>query len=213
VNARDRVVLDPTKLLTDGREPRGPILSSGTARRKRSGPRRALSSGVHAIAEVLLAEELGTEAHDFDALFRDAGSGVFRTLYAYTGGRRDVAEEAMAEAFARALARSDTIRDPVAWIYRTAFRIANDELRAERRRGSAPVDVEASPPELSGLMEALRTLSPSQRAAIVMRHVLDLDVAEIAKRMGTAAPTVRVHLHRGRKRLRELLGAEEVDDA
>jgi DNA-directed RNA polymerase specialized sigma24 family protein len=31
--------------------------------------------------------------------------------------------------------------------------------------------------------------------------------------MGTAQPTVRVHLHRGRKRLRELLGTEEVDDA
>ena len=168
---------------------------------------------MHAIAEVPLAEELGTEAHDFDALFRDAGSGVFRTLYAYTGGRRDVAEEAMAEAFARALARSDTIRDPVAWIYRTAFRLANDELRAERRRGPAPTDVESPPPELSGLMEALRELSPNQRAAIVMRHVLDLEVAEIAKRMGTAAPTVRVHLHRGRKRLRELLGDEEVDDA
>jgi RNA polymerase sigma-70 factor, ECF subfamily len=168
---------------------------------------------VHAIAEVPLAEELGTEAHDFDALFRDAGSGVFRTLYAYTGGRRDVAEEAMAEAFARALARSGTIRDPVAWIYRTAFRLANDELRAERRRGPVPTDVEAPPPELSGLMDALRKISPNQRAAIVMRHVLDLDVAEIAKRMGTATPTVRVHLHRGRKRLRELLGAEEVDDA
>jgi RNA polymerase sigma-70 factor (ECF subfamily) len=168
---------------------------------------------VHGIAEVPLAEELSTEAHDFDALFREAGSGVFRTLYAYTGGRRDIAEEAMAEAFARALARSDTIRDPVAWIYRTAFRLANDELRAERRRGPAPVDVEAPPPELSGLIEALRRLSPNQRAAIVLRHVLDLEVTEVARRMGTAAPTVRVHLHRGRKRLRELLGAEEVDDA
>ena len=165
------------------------------------------------MAEVPLAEQLGTEAHDFDALFRDAGSGVFRTLYAYTGGRRDVAEEAMAEAFARALARSNTIRDPVAWIYRTAFRIANDELRAERRRGPAPTDSEAPPPELSGLMEALRQLSPNQRAAIVMRHVLDLDVHEVGRRMGIAAPTVRVHLHRGRKRLRELLGDEEVSDA
>jgi hypothetical protein len=55
---------------------------------------------VQAIAEVPLAEELTTQAHDFDALFRDAGSGVFRTMYAYTGGRRDIAEEAMAEAFA-----------------------------------------------------------------------------------------------------------------
>jgi RNA polymerase sigma-70 factor (ECF subfamily) len=168
---------------------------------------------VQAIAEVPLAEERTTEAHDFDALFREAGSGVFRTLFAYTGGRRDIAEEAMAEAFARALARSGTIRDPVAWIYRTAFRLANEELRAERRRGPAPSDAEAPPPELSGLIDALRRLSPNQRAAIVLRHVLDLDVSEVARRMGTAAPTVRVHIHRGRRRLRELLGAEEVDDA
>jgi RNA polymerase sigma-70 factor (ECF subfamily) len=168
---------------------------------------------VQAIAEVPLTEERTTEAHDFDALFREAGSGVFRTLYAYTGGRRDIAEEAMAEAFARALARSGTIRDPVAWIYRTAFRLANDELRSERRRGPAPTDAEAPPPELGGLIDALRRLSPNQRAAIVLRHVLDLDASEVARRMGTAVPTVRVHIHRGRKRLRELLGAEEVDDA
>jgi RNA polymerase sigma-70 factor (ECF subfamily) len=60
-------------------------------------------------------------------------------------------------------------------------------------------------------MQALRELSPNQRAALVLRHVVDLDVAEVAARMGIAAPTVRVHLHRGRNRLRELLGAEEVD--
>jgi RNA polymerase sigma-70 factor, ECF subfamily len=168
---------------------------------------------VQAIAEVPLAEERTTEAHDFDALFREAGSGVFRTLFAYTGGRRDIAEEAVAEAFARALARSGTIRDPVAWIYRTAFRLANEELRAERRRRPAPAEEASPPPELSGLIDALRRLSPNQRAAIVLRHVLDLEIAEVAHRMGTAQPTVRVHLHRGRKKLRELLGAEEVDDA
>lgn len=167
---------------------------------------------MQAIAEVPLAEELTTEAHDFDTLFREAGSGVFRTLYAYTGGRRDIAEEAMAEAFARALAHRTTIREPIAWIYRTAFRLANEELRAERRRGRV-VEREVQPPELNGLVEALRHLTPNQRAAIVLRHVLDLDVSEVARRMGTAAPTVRVHLHRGRKRLRELLGAEEVEDA
>lgn len=167
---------------------------------------------MHAIAEVPLAEQLVTEAHDFDALFRAAGSGVFRTLYAYTGGRRDIAEEAMAEAFARALARQGSIRDPVAWIYRTAFRLANEELRAERRRGPAP-DAETPPPELTGLIEALRLLSPNQRAAIVLRHVLDLDMADVANRMGTAVPTVRVHLHRARKRLRVLLGDEEIEDA
>ena len=204
-------------------EPQGGLFRRTILREARCGSRyrggkrrrgeRPLSSGVHAIAEVPLAEETRTEAHDFDALFRAAGSGVFRTLYAYTGGRKEIAEEAMAEAFARALARRGTIRDPVAWVYRTAFRLANDELRSERRRGAASEDAESPPPELVGLIEALRRLSPNQRAAIVMRHVLDLEISEIAERMGTATPTVRVHLHRGRKRLRELLGAEEVDDA
>jgi hypothetical protein len=60
---------------------------------------------------------------------------------------------------------------------------------------------------MSELVNALRRLSPNQRAAIVLRHVLDLDTSEVARRMGTVEATVRVHLHRGRRRLRELLGA------
>ena len=153
--------------------------------------------------------------HDFAVLFRDESPGVYRTLFAYTGGRADVAEEAVAEAFARAIAHGATIRDPIAWIYRTAFRLTNEDLRRDRRRGSpeemAGAAPAVSPPELVGVVDAMRKLSPNQRAAIFLRHVLDLDVDEVARRMGTAPPTVRVHLHRGRKRLRELLGAEEVD--
>ena len=147
---------------------------------------------------------------DLDALFRSEGDGVYRTLYAFTGGRSDVAEEATAEAFARAVAPRDALRDPLAWIYRVAFRVAIDELRRDRRRAAA-VDEPVSPPELVGVIDALRRLSPNQRAAIILRHVLDLDVSEVAKRMGIAAATVRVHLYRGRSRLRQLLREEEVD--
>jgi RNA polymerase sigma-70 factor (ECF subfamily) len=147
---------------------------------------------------------------DLEALFRAEGDNVYRTLYAFTGGRADVAEEATAEAFARAIASRDRLRDPLAWVYRVAFRVAIDELRRDRRRTTL-TDAPIAPPEFAGLVEALRKLSPNQRAAIVLRHMLDLDVAEVAKRMGVAAPTVRVHLHRGRERLRELLGSEEVE--
>jgi RNA polymerase sigma-70 factor (ECF subfamily) len=162
---------------------------------------------------VLVGEEVRIAAeteHDFDRLFREEGPGVWRTIYAFTGGRRDVAEEAVAEAFARAIAYAPGIRDPLRWIYRVAFRVARDELRRERGQGPQAETVQA-PPELNGLMQALRELSPNQRAALVLRHVVDLDIAEVARRMGIAAPTVRVHLHRGRNRLRELLGAEEVN--
>jgi RNA polymerase sigma-70 factor (ECF subfamily) len=151
--------------------------------------------------------------HDFEAVFREHADGVFRTLYAFTAGRRALAEEATAEAFARAIAHAETIRDPVAWIYRAAFRIALDELRRERRDVREPEGRADDAAGLGALVHALRELSPNQRAAVVLRYEADLPVQEIARRMGTSAATVRVHLHRGRKRLRELLGAEEVDDA
>jgi RNA polymerase sigma-70 factor (ECF subfamily) len=92
-----------------------------------------------------------------------------------------------------------------------AFNVANDELRRERRL-TAPQDRAVPGPELEDLVAALRQLSPNQRAADVLRHVLDLDVREVAHRMGIAPPTVRVHLHRGRRRLRELLGTDEGED-
>ena len=151
-------------------------------------------------------------AHDFERLFRDDGPGLWRALYAYSGGRRDVADEAVAEAFARAIAYRRGIRDPLAWMYRTAFRIAAEEMRRDKAR-PATSDVTVELPELGELLNALRQLSPHQRTAIVLRFEEGLSVEEVARRMGIVSPTVRVHIHRGRKRLRELLGAEEADDA
>jgi RNA polymerase sigma-70 factor, ECF subfamily len=168
---------------------------------------------IRAVADELIeegSERAAPAPADLDALFRAEGDGVYRTLYAFTGGRADVAEEATAEAFARAVASGQQLRDPLAWIYRVAFRVAIDELRRDRHRGTL-IDAPTAPHELTGVMEALRELSPNQRAAIVLRHVLDLDIDEVARRMGIATPTVRVHLYRARARLRDLLGTEEVD--
>ena len=148
---------------------------------------------------------------DLDALFRAEGDGLFRTLVAFTGGRADIAEEATAESFARAIAHRETLRDPLAWIYRVAFRIAIDEVRREARHTAAADGGTHLPPELLGVMDALKELSPNQRAAVVLRHVAGLDTDEVAERMGIARPTVRVHLFRARKRLADLLGDEEVD--
>lgn len=157
-------------------------------------------------------DQPGTAA-DYEEVFRDAGPALWRTIYAFAAGRRDVADEAVAEAFARAMERADQIREPVAWLYRTAFRIAADDLRRERRRPAPEQDPGAVPaPGLAALVPALRRLSPGQRAAIVLHYEADLPVSEVARRMGTSAGVVRVHLTRGRRRLRELLGDEETSD-
>jgi RNA polymerase sigma-70 factor (ECF subfamily) len=153
------------------------------------------------------------ERHDLDAVFREHGSAVFRTLYAFTAGRRAIAEEATAEAFARAVAHAHRIHDPVRWIYRTAFRVAAAEMKRERGAPESAAVLDRDNAGLSELVDALRRLSPNQRAAIVLRYEADLAVDEVARRMGINAATVRVHLHRGRARLRELLSDEENDDA
>jgi DNA-directed RNA polymerase specialized sigma24 family protein len=52
--------------------------------------------------------------HDFDAIYREAAARLWRSLYAYTAGREDIAHDAMAEAFARALAPGSSILTQVA---------------------------------------------------------------------------------------------------
>lgn len=147
----------------------------------------------------------------YEQVFRDAGPALWRTIYAYAGGRGAVADDAVAEAFARAMERAGQIRDPVAWLYRTAFRIAAEELR--RRDGELDDELEAAEAAgLGALVPALRQLSPGQRAAIVLHYEADLPIQDVARQMGTTAAVVKVHLFRGRRRLRELLGQEESDE-
>jgi RNA polymerase sigma-70 factor (ECF subfamily) len=150
--------------------------------------------------------------HDYAALFGAESGRLYRSLYAYTGGRRDIAEDATVEAFARAISEGDRVRDPVRWLYRTAFRLAAAELKEDRTRGQRrdePVD----PPSLphSEVLDAIRGLSDQQRSAVVMYYLAHLPVQEVARCMGVSASSVKVHLFRARRRLRELLGDEEVE--
>lgn len=156
-------------------------------------------------------------AVDYEQVFRDAGPGLWRTIYAFAAGQREIADDAVAEAFARALERAGQIRDPVPWLYRTALRLAAADLRLGRRERRAAASGRDQPAAvtsgLGALVPALRQLSPAQRAAVVLHYEADLPVREVARQMGTSVAAVKVHLFRGRRRLRELLGAEEVDDA
>ena len=76
--------------------------------------------------------------------------------------------------------------------------------------GTDRVAIEA--PDLVDLIRALETLPAKQRAAVILHDEEGYSAAEVGDLLGIAAPTVRVHLHRGRKRLRALLGTEEDED-
>ena len=150
--------------------------------------------------------EADTAARDaLDRLWRSDGERLWRTVYSFTQDRA-VTDDAVAEAFAQCLARGDAVRHPSAWILRAAFRIAAGELKERRRFGAITTEPISLPAEAPGpLLDALRRLPQNQRAAIVLRYYVGCDTDEIAGILGSRRTTVRVHLSRGRRRLRTLL--------
>jgi RNA polymerase sigma-70 factor (ECF subfamily) len=147
----------------------------------------------------------------FDVLYREQADRLWRAVFAYTGDR-EVTSDAVAEAFAQSLRRGDALRSPKAWVWRAAFQIARGELK--RRAALSPLADERSyemPEPALQLVGALRSLPERQRLILVLRYYADYPVRDIAEIVGSTAATVRVHLSRGRRRLRKLL--EEEDDA
>jgi RNA polymerase sigma-70 factor, ECF subfamily len=147
-----------------------------------------------------LDEKLG-----FDALYARVGPRLWRAVLAYTGGRRDLADDVVAEAFARTLERGDDVRAPEAYLFRVAFRLAAGELRRSSSTAQVPEREVWDDPGLAELFDAFRTLSPGQRAAVYLRYQADLPVDEVARLMGTSSGVVRIHLLRGRRRLAAML--------
>lgn len=145
-----------------------------------------------------------------ETVYRADAERLFRAVYAYSGDH-DIATDAVAEAFAQVLRRGAAVRDPAAWTWRVAFRIAAGALKARRSRdpiesvSAAHVDAYAD----EDLMAAIRQLPAGQRAAVVLFYYADLPVRDIADRLGTSSLAVRANLLRGRRRLRQLLGDDD----
>lgn len=146
---------------------------------------------------------------DLERLWREDGHRIWRAVAAYSGDP-EIANDALAEAFAQALSRLSEIREPLPWLWRTSFRIATKELRRRRRRSPAvPTGSYEMPEPLVETLRALRQLSSQQRAAVILHDYADRPTSEIAEILGVAPATVRVHLGHGRRRLREILGEDD----
>jgi RNA polymerase sigma-70 factor (ECF subfamily) len=142
-------------------------------------------------------------------LYRQEGARLWWALLTYTGDR-EIASDAVAEAFARALAQTDQIREPSPWVWRVAFRIAAAELKASSKRSDHQPDRLVDVDEMAAdVILAIRQLPDRQRAVVALYYLEDKTTREIASLLGMAVPTVSVHLHRARVRLRVIL--EDTD--
>jgi RNA polymerase sigma-70 factor (ECF subfamily) len=147
---------------------------------------------------------------DLERLYRDQRDRMWQAVFAFAGDR-EVASDAVAEAFAQALRRGEAIRSQERWLWRTIFRIAAGELKRRSVRRPEPMHQTYEMPELArDLVAALATLPHKQRAAVVLHHAAGYPAKEVARILGSTTPAVHVQISRARKRLRELL---ETDDA
>ena len=149
-------------------------------------------------------------ADDVERTYREQADRLWRAIVLFSGDP-DIASDAVSEAFAQAIARGSAIDHLDRWVWRSAFLIARGDLKSRSRHTHEVPDLpEEVPPETVDLMKALANLSPKQRASIVLHHYAGYSTRETADIIGSTAGAVGMHLARGRSRLREALGDEDV---
>jgi RNA polymerase sigma-70 factor (sigma-E family) len=150
----------------------------------------------------------------YDERFAELASLSYRIAYRMSGSReesRDIAQEAMA----RAYARWPKVRDAApGWVSRVTTNLTLDLLRKRRRPqlpGGEPArDLANAVVRRAELVEALRPLPRRQRDVVVLRYLADLSEADVARSLGCSVGTVKQHAHRGLAALRASLDPTDL---
>jgi RNA polymerase sigma-70 factor (ECF subfamily) len=138
-------------------------------------------------------------------------------VYAMIGDLAE-AQDAVQEAFARALTRPGRLRrldNPEAWLRTVAVNVARSRRRrhavferlvhAGKIERTAPTVPGLSPDHVA-LVAALQRLPVATRETVVLHHLADLPVAEVAVILGCSVDAVKTRLVRGRQALAKNLG-------
>jgi RNA polymerase sigma-70 factor, ECF subfamily len=163
---------------------------------------------------VLLSAAQAGDRGALDELLRrhiDYIHAVCRRLAGNDADGDDATQEALL-AIARGIGRFDGRSSLRTWLYRVATNACLDELRRRARRpvtglpemeadvGDGPSVADTVADRIT-LDEALLTLPPEFRAAVVLRDVVGMDYAEIAATLAIPPGTVRSRIARGRAAL------------
>jgi RNA polymerase sigma-70 factor (ECF subfamily) len=152
---------------------------------------------------------------DFDGFYLASRDRLVLQVAALTGDPAEAVDHVQ-EAFIRAWTRWDRISeydDPEGWVRRVAVNQAVSRRRRARRvllRPAADDQRIHLDPEQQSLIAALCRLSPREREAVVLHHLVGYSVEEIATELSVPTGTVKSWLSRGRARLeRELRSDDE----
>jgi RNA polymerase sigma factor (sigma-70 family) len=130
------------------------------------------------------------------------------------------APDIVAETFLAAWRRKEAIpSDALPWLYAVARNVIANLRRAARRRDALGArlafafpggddDPSRQSDERADVISALRQLPPMEREALMLVTWEDLEPHRAAAALGCSSATLRVRLHRGRRKLRSLLASD-----
>ncbi len=152
---------------------------------------------------------------DFEDLYRATYPRVL--AYARSMASREDADDAVAEAYAIAWRRQRDIPRGVelGWLIGVTRRVLANTRRSGRRAGALHALLDLQPKEAGidpadridsgALRDALLTLSPLDREAVVLTAWFDLSSGDAARALGITPAAFRMRSARARRRLRAAL--------
>jgi RNA polymerase sigma-70 factor (ECF subfamily) len=158
---------------------------------------------------------------EFTSFYEREAPLLIRSLTLVTG-EPALAEDAVAEAFARAWSRWPQVRThtrPGAWVMRVALNESHSRFRrrsVERRRAhqvARPDEVrDPEPGSTHVLWDAVSKLGERERTLVALRYVADLSQPQIAELLRIPVGTVASGLSRARQHLTELLSPVDQEE-
>jgi RNA polymerase sigma-70 factor (ECF subfamily) len=167
----------------------------------------------------LVDKALSGSQSSFESLLYPYRNGMLSLAYRMTGDEqeaREVCQEAMMKIF-KYLGKFKRGKSLKNWMYSIVTHSACDHLRGRKKHtklhdGHYPAytDEENSPEDQflrqeikERLKECLERLAPKERIVFLLRDVEGFSVEETAEVVGGSSVSIRVHLSRARKKIRD----------
>ena len=154
---------------------------------------------------------------------------VYNLAYRMLGNAED-AGDLVQDTFLRAYGALASFRQDASfltWLYKIASNLCIDQLRSRKAKGTLSLEVEldegrepadatrGTMPEDCAVrgavqdivQQAVMNLPERYRVVVIMRHLQDMSVDEIARALDLPTGTVKTHLFRAREMLRGRLGS------
>jgi RNA polymerase sigma-70 factor, ECF subfamily len=184
-------------------------------------------------AATILARARQGDSDAFRVLVEEHSRAVFRLAYRMTGNEQD-AEDVVQESFLRAFSRLGHFESRAnfgTWLYRIVANCSVDLMRSkqsrhDQSRGESLEAIESTsaadgcgPDRLAEsaeigrrVAEAMRELSPLERAAFILRHHEGRSIQEISKMLGLGTSAAKHSVFRAVRKLRVSLASLQAQE-